>query len=170
MLAEAIEGDCVFCVGTLTSAETPDLESCTAEVGTAGLIRASREHEDGRSNLLLHGLCRVRFIEWLNEKPYPYARVRPVTSIAPEDSGEEQKNQTLRDAIEAVLLGLPDELVSRVRELLDRAPSTEIMVDAISQQFVQDPSVRQNLLEEEDVSQRISQLVNYLRTMRFGGN
>ena len=93
-----------------------------------------------------------------------------MTSIAPEDSGEEQKNQTLRDAIEAVLLGLPDELVSRVRELLDRAPSTEIMVDAISQQFVQDPSVRQNLLEEEDVSQRISQLVNYLRTMRFGGN
>ena len=139
-------------------------------VGTAGLIRASREHEDGRSNLLLHGLCRVRFIEWLNEKPYPYARVRPMTSIAPEDSGEEQKNQTLRDAIEAVLLGLPDELVSRVRELLDRAPSTEIMVDAISQQFVQDPSVRQNLLEEEDVSQRISQLVDYLRTMRFGGN
>ena len=93
-----------------------------------------------------------------------------MTSIAPEDSGEEQKNQTLRDAIEAVLLGLPDELVSRVRELLDRAPSTEIMVDAISQQFVQDPSVRQNLLEEEDVSQRISQLVDYLRTMRFGGN
>ena len=93
-----------------------------------------------------------------------------MTSIAPEDPGEVQKNQTLRDAIEAVLLGLPDELVSRVRELLDRAPSTEIMVDAISQQFVQDPSVRQNLLEEEDVSQRISQLVDYLRTMRFGGN
>jgi len=44
------------------------------------------------------------------------------------------------------------------------------MADAVSQQFVQDPVIRQSLLEEQDVSQRISKLVDYLRTVRSGDN
>ena len=170
MLTEAIEGDCVFCVGTLTSAETPDLEACTAPVGTAGLIRASREQRDGRSNLLLHGLCRVRFVEWLGEKPFPYVRVRPMKSKLLEGSDADKEIRRLREAVEAILLGLPDELVSQVRKILDRAPDTEIMTDAVAQQFVQNPDIRQALLEEEAVTQRISLLVDYLRTMRSGDN
>ena len=170
MLTEAIEGSCVFCVGTLTSAETTNLESCTAPVGTAGLIRASREDHEGRSNLLLHGLCRIRFVEWLDEKPYPYARVQPVRSTPVEESASSERTRKLREAVEAVLLGLPDELASEVRKILDRAPEPEVMADAVSQQFVQDPVIRQSLLEEQDVSQRISKLVNYLRTVRSGDN
>lgn len=170
MLTEAVEGSCVFCIGTLTTTETADLESCTAPVGTAGLIRASREDHEGRSNLLLHGLCRVRFVEWLGEKPFPYARVRPVKSSPLEKSASGEKTRSLREAVEAILLGLPDELVSEVRKILDRAPEPEVMADAVSQQFVQDSDVRQALLEEQSVSQRISKLVDYLRTVRSEDN
>jgi len=170
MLTEAVEGSCVFCVGTLTAPETPELESCTAPVGTAGLIRASREADDGRSNLLLHGLCRVRFIEWLDEKPFPYARVCPIKSTSLEEPDSHEKTRQLREAVEAILLGLPDELVSEVRKILDRAPDPEVMTDAVAQQFVQDPLIRQTLLEEQSVDQRISQLVEYLRTARSGDN
>ncbi|MDG2486377.1 MAG: LON peptidase substrate-binding domain-containing protein [Roseibacillus sp.] len=170
MLTEAVEGSCVFCVGTLTAPETPELESCTSPVGTAGLIRASREADDGRSNLLLHGLCRVRFVEWLDEKPFPYARVRPIKSTSLEEPGSHEKTRQLREAVEAILLGLSDELVSEVRKILDRAPDPEVLTDAVAQQFVKDPLIRQTLLEEQSVDQRISQLVDYLRTARSGDN
>tara|TARA_B100000900_G_scaffold372758_1_gene352877 strand:+ start:705 stop:959 length:255 start_codon:yes stop_codon:yes gene_type:complete len=82
----------------------------------------------------------------------------------------DEKTRRLREAVEAVLLGLPDELASEVRKILDRAPEAEVMADAVSQQFVQDPVIRQSLLEEQDVSQRISKLVDYLRTVRSGDN
>lgn len=170
MLSEAVETDCMFCVGTLTSSEVPDCASCTAEVGTAGLIRASREHKDGHSNLLLHGLCRVRFVEWLPGKPYPYARILP---IAPESLEEDQRAseaRRLRDAVEAFLLGFPDDLISEVRQLLDRSPDPAITSDAITQKFVEDPALRQSLLEELDVSGRIDLIIEHLRILRSGDN
>ena len=170
MLSEAIEGDCIFCLGTLTNIETPDPSSCVAEIGTAGLIRASRERDDGRSNLLLHGLCRVRFIEWLQDKPYPYARILPIYSQSLDDKTSAAESLRLREAVESILLGFPDDLVSQVRELLDRAPDPDIMSDAVSQRFVENPSLRQNLLEERDISRRIDHIIEHLRTLRSGEN
>lgn len=170
MLDEAIEGDCIFCMGTLTCAETPDPAACVSGIGTAGLIRASREHEDGRSNLLLHGLCRVRFIEWLADKPYPYARIVPVYSQPLDDKTSDAESRRLREAVESILLGFTDDLVSQVRELLDRAPDPDIMSDAVSQRFVEDPALRQKLLEEQDISRRIDYIIDHLRTLRSGEN
>ena len=44
------------------------------------------------------------------------------------------------------------------------------MADAIAQQFVQDPDLRQILLEEPEVGNRIDLLVEHLRGLRTGGN
>jgi Lon protease-like protein len=170
MLAEALEGDCLFGVARLTAEESPDLAACVAPVGTVGLIRASREKGDGRSDLLLHGVCRVQFLEWLAEKPYPFARIKPLDSrpLTKEDAPGE--TQRLRMAVEGILLGLPDEIVNQIRDLLDRAAEPAVMADAIAQQFVHDPDLRQALLEETDVARRIDQLVAYLATLRSADN
>ena len=80
MLEDALEGDCFFAVARLTGDETPDPAECTAPVGTIGLVRASREQEDGTSQLLLHGVMRVRFTEWHDDRPYPFASIEPVIS------------------------------------------------------------------------------------------
>ena len=170
MLSEAVETDCMFCVGTLTSSEVPDPTSCTAEVGTAGLIRASREHEDGHSNLLLHGLCRVRFTEWLPGKPYPYARILPIPSKPIKEDQDAGEASRLRGAVEDFLLGFPDDLISEVRQLLDLSPDPAIMSDAIAQKFVEDTALRRCLLEELDVSGRIDLIIEHLRTLRSGDN
>ena len=50
MLAEAIEGNCLFCVGNLVEPQFEDPDRGAAPVGTLGLIRASREAEDGTPN------------------------------------------------------------------------------------------------------------------------
>ena len=47
MLEEALEGDCFFAVGKLLGEEKGDPENFVAPVGTIGLVRASREQDDG---------------------------------------------------------------------------------------------------------------------------
>jgi Lon protease-like protein len=170
MLAEALEGDCLFGVARLTGEETPDPGTCTAPVGTVGLIRASREKGDGRSDLLLHGVCRVCYEEWLPEKPYPYARICPLNSVALPEAEAIRQTRRLRKTVENLLLGFPDQVITQVRTLLDRANEAAIMADAVAQQFVNDPDLRQALLEEPDVGQRIDRLVGHLASLRSGKN
>ena len=168
MLDEALEGDCLFCVGRLTRKESLPLEDCTAEIGTAGLIRASREQSDGHSDLILHGICRVRFAEWLPDKPYPFSRIEPLSSQLM--SGEEvaREAQRLREAVESILLGFPDGVVLQVQALLERATDPSIMSDAVAQQFVHDSDLRQELLEEPDISKRIDVIITHLHSLRRG--
>jgi Lon protease-like protein len=168
MLDDALEGNCFICVGRLTAEETFDFAECTAPIGTAGLIRASRELPDGRSHLILHGVYRVRFCEWLPERTYPFARIEPIQSIPlPTDACPEQSRR-LRDAVDKVLLGFPEKVVSQVNGLLDRTSDAAMMADAIAQQFVHDPDLRQALLEEADVGVRVDQVIDHLRTLRIG--
>lgn len=168
MLSEALEGDCLFCVGRLTSEETPEYHDCTAEIGTAGLIRTSREQPDGRSDLILHGVCRVRFTEWLPGKAYPFSRIEPVPSLPLREKDATTESRRLRNAVESVLLGFPDKIVKQVEALLDRATEPTIMSDVVAQQFVQDSELRHSLLGEPDVSKRIDLIVDHLRSLRSG--
>lgn len=169
MLEDALKGDCLFCVARLTgNEEEDDLSACTAPVGTAGLIRASRERPDGRSDLILHGVVRVRFLEWLSEKAYPYVRIEPIGSDALEEKSALQESKRLRDAVENVLLGLPEKAVEQVESLLERASDPTIMCDAIAQQFVHHADLRQTLLEEPSLKARIDLLIEYLASLRIG--
>src|SRR5687767_1192212 len=77
MLKEALEGDCFFAVTRLMGGEDDDPAKCAAAVGTIGLVRASREQDDGTSQLLIHGVMRVRFTEWHQEREYPFASIEP---------------------------------------------------------------------------------------------
>ena len=67
-------------------------------MGTIGLVRASREQEDGTSQLLLHGVMRVRFIEWHVDLDYPFATIEPVVSTFTPEHQSLAAMKTLRDA------------------------------------------------------------------------
>jgi Lon protease-like protein len=163
MLEDALEGDCIFSVARLIGDETPDPAACTAEMGTIGLVRASREQKDGTSQLLLHGVMRVRFTEWHDERPYPFASIEPVISIFEPENQALAAMKTLRGSVEDAIRSLPDEVKNGVFELLDRADGPELMTDIVCQQFIHDPDLRQNLLETESVGARIPVICEYLR-------
>ena len=76
MLEEALEGDCFFAVARLLGEEDGNPADFVAPVGTIGLVRASREQDDGTSQLLIHGVMRVRFTEWLDGRDYPLCQHR----------------------------------------------------------------------------------------------
>jgi len=163
MLEDALESSCMFCVGTLEREESSDPSRCVAPTGTIGLIRASREQEDGRSNLILHGVIRVRFAEWLDTKPYPFARIIPIDQPNVDPAHSEPLVDQLRLAIERALAPFPQEIQDAIRDVVEKARrNPQVLADSIAQQFVRDPSDRRMLLEEADLEKRLRFLVDFL--------
>lgn len=163
MLEDAIEGDCFFAVARLTGDEADGPEACVAEVGTVGLVRASREQPDGTSQLLLHGVMRVRFTAWHDGHDYPYASIEPVVSVFTPEHQALAAMKTLRGAVEDAIRPLSEEVQEGVFALLDRADEPGLMTDIVCQQFVHEPELRQQLLAMESVGGRIPLICEYLR-------
>ena len=163
MLQDAIDGDCLFAVTQQISEDSADPQQCAAPVGTIGIIRASHEQEDGTSHLLLHGIIRVKFLEWLDEKPYPVATIQPIHSEFTPANQKAAATKTLRGSVEDAIRGLPEEVQNAVMEMIHRTDDPVIIADIVSQQFFQDVGIRQHLLEIESPAARISYLCNALQ-------
>jgi Lon protease-like protein len=163
MLAEALESNCMFCVGRRLEEEIPGMPPVAAPIGTIGLVRASREQDDGTSQLLLHGIIRVRFTAWHDEKPYPFASIEPVLCQPLPPAKEAAGMATLTGAVEDAIAGLPDEVRDSVLSLLARADNAALLTDIVAQQFVHHPDARQAILEESSVADRITRICAYLR-------
>lgn len=162
MLAEALEGDCFFGVGRLLGDESGDPADYVAKVGTVGLVRASREQDDGTSQLLIHGVMRVRFTEWHDDRDYPCASIEPVISLFSPESQAEAAIKTLRGAVEDAIRPLPEEVQAGIITLLDRADDVGLMTDLISQQFIHEANLRQRLLEMDSIGDRIPLICDFL--------
>ncbi len=164
MLDDALQGDCMICVGTLLENETDDPSECVAATGTIGLIRASREQEDGRSNLILHGILRVDFKRWRDEKAYPFAEIEPTPSFPIPDTDEKSTLAELRAAVHLALKNFPEGVVDQMNKALDQVEASPVaFADVIAQQFILDPAMRRGLLEEQDVKKRYEALIHELQ-------
>ena len=155
MLEEALEGTCFVAVARLMGKEMEDPSRCVAPIGTMGLVRASRELEDGTSNLLLHGVIRVRFIDWL-ESSYPKARIEPVPSVFEPPSQVNGALEALHEAVRKITADLPDEVREALTNMTSQIDDPSILADVIAQQFLHDPDERQDLLEMESAAARIA--------------
>jgi len=163
MLADAIQGNCFFCVGNLLEAREGDPDQRPASIGTLGLIRASREAENGTSNVLLHGVMRVVFESWSeNEAPYPYATIRPILDTTLAQAEETQYLQRLQNALNGALSGFPKEVTDQLNEIIEQAGDSATASDAIAQQLIHDPQDRQRLLETTEVRKRLDFLIRFL--------
>lgn len=167
MLRKALEGDCVFSVGRIQEPDDGG-EPLVSEVGTAGLVRACREREDGTSELLLHGVIRVRFTEWLDDEPFPCALIEPVPGEPLEAEKDSAARVTLKGAVEDCLGELPKEARDGVMALMDQADEAGLMTDLVAQQLVHESDLRQRLLETESVGERVSLLCGFLAKIRPG--
>lgn len=162
MLADALEGSAMFAVGRLLGPEHAAPPACCPGIGTIGLVRASREMPDGTSNLLLHGVIRVRFLRWLADKPYPRAEIEPIPAVFEPASQAAAAAAALRDAAVDAVRNMPSEIRTAVHHLLNRTDDPVILTDIVAQQFLQDPDLRQQVLEIESPGERVAFLCLHL--------
>ena len=91
LLAAARAGENLIAVATLLPGWEKDYEGAPAfhPLATVGRILRAHEHEDGRSDILLLGLERVRLEEEFTDLPYRVARASTVPDLAlPDDDPE----------------------------------------------------------------------------------
>lgn len=162
MLDDALAGSCFFAVARLLDSKEDNPAIAVAPVGTIGLIRASRKMDDGTSNLLLHGVIRVRFAEWQLDAPYPTARIQPIPSNFEPETQSEAAVESLREAAGHAIESLPEPTRETVIETSSQIDDPAILADVLAQQFIHEPDERQNLLETESVAARVAWLCRKL--------
>jgi Lon protease-like protein len=82
MLTDVLETNRIFAVACLdTGAAAASLSSEPPHrVACIGLVRACQKNDNGTSNLLLQGLCRVSIEAIVSEEPYRRIRIRALAS------------------------------------------------------------------------------------------
>lgn len=164
MLEFALQGDRMFCIGTLAgeSALPRDEEAGIYRHGTLGLVKVCIRNADGTSNLLLEGLCRVAYEAWRRETPFRIASITPVqTRIEDEERirASSEKLHELAMQLCRVDLTIPPEL----RRQLESALSPEGLVDRVAYHLIEDVHARHALLAMEFLLDRISFVTERLR-------
>ena len=106
MLSDVLNQDRIFAVvaerdQTLTDGH---LDEPPFEVATAGLVRVSKENEDGTSFVMLQGLSRVRIRSIDDEGPYRILKVETLETIIEKDT-KEYRNKIYDALVQNKLLG-----------------------------------------------------------------
>jgi Lon protease-like protein len=163
MLAWALERQRMFCVALMKSgvSEAKSVDDFYHTAGL-GLVRACVQRADGTSNLVLQGLARVQFSGFLEERPFRIAQLREIPS--------QPASQVQAEALATKLLELCGELrkqctgiPDKLEEQLARVTDPEMLGDVIAHTFLRDPQRRQQLLEEQEVGERLRALIRHLR-------
>lgn len=138
-------------------------------VATVGIVRACQKNDNGTSNLLLQGLCRVEITRIISDDPYRRIQVRALSSQA---GGTELENQILRRELSR-LLNLKQKLVAKgesrpsgcgeMTAFLKTVEDPEAFVDIAAFSLCEDPGLKQRLLETLDVHRRLELFGERLR-------
>lgn len=126
-------------------------------IATVGIVRACQKNDNGTSNLLLQGLCRVEIARIVTEDPYRRIRVRALTS---HPGATDDDNAVLRRDL-ARLLTLKHKLASaesgpgEMTAFLKTVEDPEAFVDIAAFSLCDDVRLKQTLLETLDVRRRL---------------
>jgi Lon protease-like protein len=132
------------------------------EVCGAGRITEYARLPDGRYNIVVQGLGRVRLLEELRSEPYRVARAEVVLDSPPRDatSTETARTELLKLLRKAVphLPGPARDLEQRLRGVSDTGESADILAGTL----IEDTDERQAVLEELDPYRRITWLIAHV--------
>lgn len=168
----AMEGDRLLGVPRLKPGYESDYHGRPPLYSVFGVGRIVRyvELADGRSNLVLLGLGRVRLSEELPSEPYRSARVEVLDD-------DEPTSRVVVDTLENEIRKCLRRLVppsSRVGSQLENAlrdvhgPGT--FADHVASMLVEEPDDRQQLLEQLDPSERLATVLRHVQELLEGSD
>jgi Lon protease-like protein len=164
MTADALAGDHFLAMVLLRPGWEAEYEGRPPiySVACLGKIVADHRLEDGRYNLLLRGLSRVRILEEMEGRPYRVARVELLTEVPAGDAGVEQ---ALRARLGEMLpRWFPSEAL--VTEQLQKLMKANLPLGMLGDIFISalplEPAFKQELLEALGVEARLGKLLERL--------
>jgi Lon protease-like protein len=169
MTADALAGDRLIAMALLRPGWEADYDGRPAlhPVACLGQIVADQRLDDGRYNLLLRGVARVRIRhELASEKLYRSAAVEVVEERLVEGAATAQVlrhrlTQGVRPWFEAQA-----EAREQLQRLLDNDLPLGVLCDVLAFTLPLPPAARQALLEEADVAARVRDLLARLDALK----
>ena len=165
MLRDVLASNRLFAVAGLNHRpdETTAFEPAH-RVASVGIIRACQKNDNGTSNLLLQGLCRVEITRITRDDPYRKIQIRALRS---EPGAQAEENASLRRELSRLVnvsqkLGVtgPPELAA----FLSTVEDPEAFVDIAAFNLCSDTGLKQRLLETLDVNRRLRLFSDHLRS------
>ena len=126
-----------------------------------GRIVSSETFNDGRINIVLYGLKRVKILEIMKESPYRLARVEIVESAR--CSSEETYRQKIDELITKWNFGLDVKQKSHRININTKLP-LESLTDALATLIFSNVFDKQSFLEEPSVQKRAEVIITDLQT------
>ncbi len=167
LTADALDGDRLIALALLRPGWEADYDASPAiyPVACLGRVVAEQRLEDGRFNILLRGLKRIRILEELAQgKLYRSAHVELLTDAGAPDA--ESARGLRRRLAKAVKSWFPDKgaVYDQFRKLLRSDLELGPLCDIISFALPLKPEVKQGLLKELHLRRRVRRLLEHLET------
>lgn len=160
LVADALEGDRILAVpGLFGPSDALAMRPPLRAICGAGIIEEVERNEDGRFDIVVRGLARVRLLEELQSgKPYREFRAELVEDVLPAAPGAlEPQLDALRRLVYDLSTRLPQESGAlQLAEAVAQMRDPSAVADLVAAAAVSEPEPRQKVLEEPDVARRLS--------------
>jgi Lon protease-like protein len=166
MLRDVLASNRLFAVAGLDvrRVNEPGVFEPPHRIAGVGIIRACQKNDNGTSNLLLQGICRVEITDIVRDEPYRRIRVR---ALASQPGATDDENQHLRRELSR-LLNLKSRLAAitanEMTAFLKTVEDPEAFVDIAAFSLCEDAPLKQKLLETLNVNRRLELFGAQLRT------
>lgn len=160
MLADCVAGRRLLVVAALAPGwELAQDREPTVSVGGLGRVLSDRRYPDGRLDLFVHGIERVRIATRLRAEPWPLVDVEPVPDRveAPLDGAL----QRLASLTSRLIVALGEE-GAPLRELLASTADPAVLSNRLAATVVEGFGARQALLETTCPARRCERLVGHV--------
>jgi uncharacterized protein len=159
MVKTALETDKVLALAQLQPGWEPDYHGRPPlkPMACAGLIAWHEQLPDGRYNIVVQGVTRVRVLKELDPR-HGYREV--MVDLLPDAPQEGVDQEHLRQSVLELASRAPQEATAELVQVAARAPSGGALADVVASMVVEDTDERQALLEELDVRRRARRVLD----------
>ena len=161
MLKQSLANQRMFAVALPQTSSSPVLEP--HRIAGVGLIRACVDKSDGTSNLILQGVSRVRFTDFVQEKPFYIARIEVLTTEESDALEVEALSIKVLEMIGAMHDAgqIPAE---GILKYLNEITDYDALADIVTYSFIENLPRKQEILETLNLRQRLQKVIFALRT------
>lgn len=155
MLRSSLDGPRIF--GVAQNLEWGDPQQPVPDLAPImgiGVIRACVERSEGMSDLILQGLARVQIVGETQSDPFRTVQIKAVTT----EVSNPAQTQILADQLREQSRALRQrgyQMPQKMDQYLESVENPEVIGDLMAAAFIQDPEVRQEVLETSDLESRL---------------
>jgi Lon protease-like protein len=165
MLKESLANQRMFAVALQRSATSSNL--VPNRIAGVGLIRACVDKPDGSSNLILQGVSRVRFTDFVQEKPFYVGRIEVLET---EESDALEVEALAVKVLEMIgtMHATGQIQAEGILKFLRDIDDYDALADIVTYSFIENLLSKQDILETLNLRRRLQKVIFALRKQASG--